>query len=61
MYENVKLFQQIPTFNVNNFTTEIKNSNTFVGFCYVKIKLEKKTTITWKTAKREKLQRFAQS
>lgn len=64
MYENVKLFQRIPTFNVNNFTTEIKNSNTFVGFCYVKIKLEKKkktTTITWKTAKREKLQRFAQS
>lgn len=42
MYENVKLFQRIPTFNVNNFTTEIKNSNTFVGFCYVKIKLEKK-------------------
>jgi len=40
--KHVKLFYRIPTFNVNNFTTEIKKSNTFVGFCYVKMELEKK-------------------
>jgi len=40
--KHVKLFYRIPTFNVYNFTTEIKKSNTFVGFCYVKMEQKKK-------------------
>lgn len=35
---NVEFFWEISTFNINNFTTEIKKSNTFVGFCYIKMK-----------------------
>lgn len=35
---NVEFFWKISTFNINNFTTEIKKSNTFVGFCYIKMK-----------------------
>lgn len=55
---NVKFLWKMLTSNINNFTTEIKKSNTFVGFCYIKTKPKK---ATWKRANRGKLQRFTPS
>lgn len=55
------VFERILTFNINNITTEIKKSNTFVGFRYVKMKLKtkKKKNAFGKQPNEKKLQRFA--